>query len=64
MSIFDQLDFMQELDGKPTAWLAFGHALAGAGDHIAADKAFESGLAAKPDKAVSFSHSSVLLSGF
>ena len=47
--LFDQLDFMQSLNGKPAALLAYGQALAGAGDFPTAQSTFATALEAGPD---------------
>lgn len=51
VTIFDQLDFMQSLDGKPAALLAYAQALAGAGD-ATAQSTFATALEAAPEAEV------------
>ena len=52
IAAFDQLDFMQSLDGKPAALLAYGQALAGAGDAATAQSTFATALEAAPEAKV------------
>ena len=49
IQVFDQLDFMQSLDEKPAALLAYGQALAGAGDVATAQTTLATALDASPD---------------
>lgn len=52
ITVFDQLDFMQSLDEKPAALLAYGQALAGAGDDATAQRTLATALDASPDAEV------------
>jgi hypothetical protein len=53
LQVFNQLDFMQQLEGRPAAQLAFGQALAGGGDAGSAQETLEGVLKSSSDAKVS-----------